>query len=98
MVEGLIDVYEILALYLRGALADEALATGLKCRISDMQERLNRLQERAAIRRQIAKDVIIELDLPKPMAPHFTPSIRAGMPALVVLNGDAVPQDLSGTG
>ena len=54
---------------IRAALADEALATGLKCRISDMQGRLDRLQDRAAKRRQIAKDVMVELDLKKLNAP-----------------------------
>ena len=65
---------------------------GLRCRISDMQDRLNRLQDRAAKRRQIAKDAMVELDLKKIAAPDFTASIRPGMPALVVLNEDAVPK------
>ena len=90
-VEGLTDVHEILAAVVRAALADEALATGLKCRISDMQGRLDRLQDRAAKRRQIAKDVMVELDLKKLNAPDFTASIREGMPSLIVLNEDAVP-------
>ena len=90
-VEGLTDVHEILGAILRAALADEALVTGLKCRISDMQGRLDRLQERAAKRRQIAKDVMVELDLKRLTAPDFSASIRPGMPALVVLNEDAVP-------
>ncbi|MGH7868635.1 MAG: siphovirus Gp157 family protein [Candidatus Dormibacteraceae bacterium] len=91
-VEGLTSVHEILGAIVRAALADEAMATGLKCRVSDMQDRLNRLQERAAKRRQIAKDAMIELDLKKLAAPDFTASIRPGMPSLVVLNEDAVPK------
>jgi hypothetical protein len=91
-VEGLTDLHEILAAIIRAALTDEAMATGLKCRISDMQDRLDRLQDRAAKRRQIAKDAMVELDLKKVVAPDFTASIRPGMPALVVLNEDAVPK------
>ena len=91
-VEGLTDLHEILAAIVRAALADEALATGLKCRVADMQDRLARLQDRAAKRRQIAKDAMVELDLKKIAAPDFTASMRPGMPALVVLNEDAVPK------
>jgi hypothetical protein len=91
-VEGLTDLHEILAAIVRAALADEALATGLKCRLADMLDRLTRLQDRAAKRRQIAKDAMVELDLKKIAAPDFTASIRPGMPALVVLNEDAVPK------
>ncbi len=91
-VEGLTDVHEILGAIVRAALADEALATGLKCRISDMQGRLDRLAERAAKRRQIVKDAMVELDLKRITAPDFTATIRPGMAALVVLNEDAVPK------
>jgi Siphovirus Gp157 len=91
-VEGLADLHEILAAVIRAALADEAMATGLRCRIADMQGRLDRLQDRAAKRRQIAKDVMAELDLKKLSAPDFTASIRPGLPALVVLNEDSVPK------
>ena len=90
-VEGLTDLHEILAAVIRAALKDEALATGLKGRIAEMQDRLDRLQDRAAKRRQIAKDVMVELDLKKIPAPDFTASIRPGMPALVVIDEAAVP-------
>jgi hypothetical protein len=90
-VEGLTDLHEIVQAVIRSALADEALATGLKCRISDMQGRLDRLQDRASKRRQIAKDVMIELGLKKLAAPDFTASIREGIPALMVLDEEVVP-------
>src|SRR5262245_38591297 len=90
-VEGLTDLHKIIAAIIRSALSDEALATGLKCRIADMQGRLDRLQDRASKRRQIAKDVMVELDLKKITAPDFTVSIRPGMPALLVLDEAAVP-------
>jgi hypothetical protein len=91
-VEGLTDLHEIVQAIIRSALADEALATGLKGRIAEMQDRLDRLQDRASKRRQIAKDVMTELDLKKITAPDFTASIRAGTPALMVIDEAAVPK------
>jgi hypothetical protein len=90
-VEGLTDLHEILTAVIRAALADEALATGLKGRIAEMEDRLTRLQDRASKRRQIAKDVMVELGLKKLTAPDFTASIRPGMPALMVIDEAAVP-------
>jgi hypothetical protein len=90
-VEGLTDVHEILTAVIRAALVDEALATGLKGRIAEMEDRLTRLQDRAFKRRQIAKDVMVALDLKKLNAPDFTASIRPGTPALMVIDEAAVP-------
>jgi len=90
-VEGLTDLHEIIAAIVRAAQADEALATGLKGRIAEMQDRLDRLQDCAAKRRQIAKDVMVELDLKKITAPDFSVSIRPGLPALMVIDEAAVP-------
>ena len=52
---------------------------------------LERLHDRASKRRQIAKDVMVELDLKKITAPDFTVSVRPGMPHLLVLDEAAVP-------
>ena len=90
-VEGLTDLPEIVTAIIRSALADEALAVGLKSRIADMQERLDRLQDRASKRRQIAKEVMVELDLKKITAPDFSVSIRPGLPSLMVIDEAAVP-------
>src|SRR5690349_20055265 len=90
-VEGLTDLHEIIIAIVRSALTDEALATGLKARIAEMEDRAQRLKDRAAKRRQIAKDAMVELDLKKITAPDFSVSIRPGMPSLLVLDEKAVP-------
>ena len=90
-VEGLTDLHEILQAVIRAALADEALASGLKGRIGEMEDRLWRLQDRAAKRRQIAKDVMAELDIKKLQADDFTASIRPGFPSLMVINENEIP-------
>lgn len=90
-VEGLTDLHEIVTAILRSALEDEALVNGLKTRIAEMEGRLERLRDRASKRRQIAKDVMIELDLKKLTAPDFTASIRPGTPALMVIDEAAIP-------
>jgi hypothetical protein len=91
-VEGLTDLHEILQAIIRAALADEAMATGIKGRIADMEGRLERLQDRAAKRRQLARDVMVKLDLKKLEAPDFTASVRPGTPALMVIDEAAVPR------
>jgi hypothetical protein len=89
--EGLTDLHEILVAIIRAALTDEALAKGLNGRIAEMRGRLDSLEDRAANRRRIAKDVMVELDLKKLTAPDFTASIRPGTPALMVIDEAAVP-------
>lgn len=90
-VEGLTNLHDIVQAIIRSALVDESLARGLKTRIGEMQDRLERLQDRASKRRQIAKDVMVELDLKKITAPDFTVSIRPGAPSLMVIDEGAVP-------
>ncbi len=91
-VEGLTNLHEIVQAVVRSALVDQSLANGLKCRIADMQDRLARLEDRASKRRQIAKDVMVDLGLKKLTAPDFTVSIAPGTPSLMVIDEDAVPK------
>jgi hypothetical protein len=91
--EGLTDLNETIAAIVRAALEDEALVTGLKAHMTIMSERATRLQQRAAKRRDIARDAMVEADLKKIMAPDFTLSLRPGSPSLVVTSEDEIPAD-----
>lgn len=90
--EGLTDLHEIIAAILRAALTDEALASGLKARICDMQERQKRLAERADKRRQIARETMIEAEIKKITAPDLTVTLRPGTPGLAVVDESAIPE------
>ena len=90
-VEGVTDLNELIAAVVRCSLSDEALAEGLKTRMDEMQERIERFQDRAAKRRQIAKEAMLQAELKKVTAPDLTISIRPGMPALEVVNESVIP-------
>jgi hypothetical protein len=90
--EGLTDVHELLAAIVRAALLDEAMAEGIKEHIEKLQGRLQRISERGAERRRIARDAMIEVAIKKIAAPDFTASVRPGSPALVIVDERAVPE------
>jgi hypothetical protein len=71
---------------------DEALHTGLRFRLDDMKERLSRLDQRAAKKRQLALDAMTEVGFSKLEQPDFTASTRAGSPVLVVIAEDNIPE------
>jgi len=90
-VEGLTDLNEIVAAIVRSTLIDQAMAAGLRMRLKEMQERLDRLEDRASKRRGIARDVMLEADIKSITAPDFTVSVRPGTPSLAVADEKAIP-------
>ena len=61
--EGITNLHEMIAAVIRSALVDEALQAGLRTRLEDMKERLTRLEERGAKKRQLALDAMHEVGL-----------------------------------
>ncbi len=89
--EGETDLHEMIAAVIRSALVDDALSTGLRGRLNDMKERLRRLEERGAKKRQLALEAMDEVGLSKLQQPDFTASTRPGSPSLVVTTEGDVP-------
>ena len=89
--EGITDLHEMIAAVIRSALVDEALQAGLRFRVDDMKERLSRLEQRAAKKRQLALEAMTEVGLTKLEQSDFTASTRAGSPALIVIAEDKIP-------
>jgi hypothetical protein len=89
--EGITDLHEMIAAVIRSALVDEALQSGLRLRVDQMKERLARFEKRAAKKRQLALEGMLEAGLSKLEQPDFTASARAGTPALVVVSEQLIP-------
>ena len=90
--EGITDLHEMIAAIIRSALVDEALQAGLRTRIDDMRQRLTRLDERSAKKRQMALETMCEVGLKKLEQPDFTASARAGVPSLIIMSEGLVPE------
>src|SRR5262245_42103765 len=82
----------MIAAVIRSALVDEAFQAGLRTRLEDMRERLTRLEERGAKKRQLALDAMCEVGLKKLEEPDFTASTRAGSPPLVIIADHLIPE------
>ena len=89
--EGITDLKEMLAELVRSALEDEALASGLSTRLSDMKARLERLETRARRKRQLVLEAMTQAEIKKLEEADFTASLRQGAPALEVVAEDKIP-------
>ena len=84
----------MIAAVIRSALVDEALQAGLRSRLEEMRQRLARLEERGAKKRQLALDAMCDVGLKKLEQPDFTASARAGMPSLIIMSEGDSPQPI----
>ncbi len=91
--EGMTNLTEMLAEVLRSCLEDQSLASALRSRMADMQERCSRFEERARKKRELVCTVMEEADLKKLMEPDFTVSLRPSRAPLTIIDEAAIPGD-----
>ena len=89
--EGMTTLHELLAGLIRSALTEEALAEGLKARIGEMKGRLERLQARAARKRDLAHEAMTQAGIHKFTAPDFSAALRQGSPSLEIAPDAEIP-------
>ena len=91
--EGMTCLTDSLAELLRSSQEDQSLASALRSRMTDMQERCARFEERARKKRELVCTVMEEADLKKLMEPDFTVSLRPARAPLMILDEAAIPGD-----
>ena len=91
--EGISDLNEMIASVVRSRLDDLAMHAALRARMSDMQERAGRLEQRADTKKDVVASVMERSGIKKLTEPDFTLSLRATNPPLVVTDEGEVPED-----
>jgi hypothetical protein len=89
--EGLAQLPDVVAGYVRSALNDETLANALAERIKEMTERKSRLTARSGKRRAIAAALMNSVACKKIEQPDFTASLRFVPPKVIVPDVDTLP-------
>ncbi len=91
--EGMTSLTDSLAELLRSSQEDQSLASALRSRMADMQERCSRFEERARKKRELVCTVMEEADLKKLTEPDFTVSLRPARAPLMIIDEEAIPGD-----
>ena len=91
--EGMTNLTEMLAEVVRSCLEDQSLASALRSRVSDMQERCARFEARARKKRELVCSVMEQATLKKLMEPDFTVSLRPVRAPLMIIDEAAIPGD-----
>ncbi len=84
--EGMTNLTDMLGAVLRSQLDDLALTAALRARIADMQERLARIDARAAKKRELVISTMERADIRKITEADFTVSLRPKPPPLVLVD------------
>ncbi len=91
--EGMTNLTDMLGAVLRSQLDDLALTAALRARIVDMQERLARIDARAAKKRELVTSTMERADIRKITEADFTVSLRPKPPPLVLVDEKEIPED-----
>ncbi len=91
--EGMTSLTDSLAELLRSSQEDQSLASALRSRMSGMQARCGRFEERARKKRELVCTVMEEEALKKLTEPDFTVSLRPARAPLMIIDEDAIPGD-----
>ena len=68
------------------------MADGLRARMGDMRERLDRIEASSARKREVAQAVMEDAGIEKILEPDFTVSLRVAPPGVVVTNEEDIPE------
>jgi hypothetical protein len=90
--EGATSLHEAIGEVVRVALEEEAMADGLKVRMIQMRERLERIETASARKREVALAVMEEAGIEKILEPDFTVSLRVAPPGVVITSEEDIPE------
>lgn len=91
--EGLSDINEMIASFIRSAIEDEHLAFALGTRIETMKGRFNRLTMRAKNKRNLVAQVMAEIGVKKIASDDFTLSQGYSQPSVLITDETTIPAE-----
>ena len=91
--EGITDLHEMIAEVVRSRQDDLTYIAAVRARISDMQERLARLDQRADKKKEIVTSVLERAGIKKITEADFTLTLRSTNPPLVVIEEKQIPEE-----
>lgn len=89
--EGASTLIELLGAVVRSQIGDQTLVKALKSRIEEMRERLGRLEARVQRSRALVGEAMERAGLARLNEPDFTLSQRPGVPPLLIIDEEAIP-------